>query len=782
MIPLPIVGEPFAKIAMDIVGPLPRSRSGNRYILVICDYCTRFPEAIPLRTIDALTVAEELMKFFCRFGIPREILTDQGSNFQSQLLRELYRLLHVEALRTSPYHPQSDGLVERFNQTLKAMLKKSACEEGKDWDRLIPYLLFAYREVPQESLGFSPFEMVYGRDLRGPLDVLRETWVSDGRSGENVISYVLLVRERMERMWEEAKENLQVAAAKQKTWYDRSARERSFQPGEEVLVLLPTAASKLTAQWQGPYQVVKPVGKVNYLIHMHDRRKKQRVFHVNMLQKWYLPNCSGFFTEVASNDMEEDIPNWKEDSQEVAQVGSQLSECQAKELKSLLEKFDEVFQTRPGQTTLAEHHIHAEGATPVRQAPYRIPHAFRDDVHRELKEMLEHGIIDRSTSEWASPLITVRKKDHSLRLCVDYRRLNTLSKADAYPLPRVEELIDRVGNANFISTLDLTKGFWQVPVAAGDQEKTAFSTPWGLFQFRRMPFGLQGAPATFQRMVDKLLEGLEHFAGAYIDDVIVFSSTWEDHLTHLEEVFHKIQQAGLTVKARKCQFAMQECVYLGHKVGSGKVRPEEVKVKAIRTFEVPRSKTQVRAFLGITGYYRKFIPHYATVALPLTDLTRKNQPNTVVWTPECTVAFNKLKEALCSSPILMCPDFGKQFLLQTDASERGVAAVLSQVGDDGQDHPVAYFSRKLLPREEKFSTVEKECLAIKLGVQAFHVYLMGCTFKVQTDHRSLEWLNRVKDTNARLTRWSLFLQCYSFTVEYRSGRSNGNADALSRAW
>ena len=285
LVPLPVIEEPFSRIAMDIVGPLPRSRGGNRYVLVVCDYGTKYPEAVPLRSIDAETVAEELMVIFSRVGIPREILTDQGSNFQSQLLRELYRLLHIDALRTSPYHPQMDGLVERFNQTLKGMLRKTAAQEGKDWDRLIPALLFAYREVPQKSTDFSPFELLYGRDVRGPLDILKESRVAGKRSDPNVAAYVLMMRDRLETMSMEARKNKETAKIQQKTWYDKGARERSFQPGDQVLVLLPTTAAKLTAQWQGPYTVVEQVGKVNYKLKMPDRRKKTAIFHVNMLQK-----------------------------------------------------------------------------------------------------------------------------------------------------------------------------------------------------------------------------------------------------------------------------------------------------------------------------------------------------------------------------------------------------------------------------------------------------------------------------------------------------------------
>ena len=246
----------------------------------MCDYATRYPEAIPLRTIDAEVIAQELMKIFARVGIPKEILTDQGSNFQSQ---ELYRLLHIGALRTSPYHPQTDGLVERFNKTLKDMLKKT---EGKDWDRLIPFLLFAYREVPQESTGFSPLELLYGREVQGPLDVIKELWETDDNSDPNIISYILMMRDRLEKVMTQAQQNLRGAQTQQKRWYDRNVRERKFEEGDQVLILLPTATTKLNAQWQGPYEVMKPVGKVNYLIRLHGRRKKQGVYHVNMLRKW----------------------------------------------------------------------------------------------------------------------------------------------------------------------------------------------------------------------------------------------------------------------------------------------------------------------------------------------------------------------------------------------------------------------------------------------------------------------------------------------------------------
>ena len=297
-----------------------------------------------------------------------------------------------------------------------------------------------------------------------------------------------------------------------------------------------------------------------------------------------------------------------------------------------------------------------------------------------------------------------------------------------------------------------------------------------------MPFGLQGAPATFQRLMDGVTRGMEEFAAAYLDDLVIHSDTWEEHLSHVRLVLQRLREAGLTVKARKCQFGMEQCLYLGHIVGNGMVRPEMSKVEAISAFATPRTKKEVRVFLGLTGYYRKFIPDFAAIAAPLTDLTRKTAPNIVNWSQDCEEAFVELKARMCSSPVLRSPDFAKPFIVQTDASERGVGAVLSQLDADGNDYPIAYYSRKLLPREERYATVEKECLAIRLGVQAFRIYLLGRPFTIQTDHHALEWLDRLKDNNSRLTRWSLALQPFQFTVQYRSGKANSNADALSRTF
>ena len=430
------------------------------------------------------------------------------------------------------------------------------------------------------------------------------------------------------------------------------------------------------------------------------------------------------------------------------------------------------------RTTLAEHRIHT-GSSPLTCQPlYQLAQAHRDMVERELQEMQRCGIISPSTREWASPMVLVNKKDGTMRLCVNCRRVNAALAAEAYPLPRIDDIIDQIGRAQYLTTIDLTKGYWQVPVASEDRHKAAFCTPFGLFEFNVMPFGLQGAPETFQRLMDGLIRGLSSFASAHLDDLIICSSTWEDHMRHLCDILQRFRNAGLTIKVRKCQFGMTTCPCLVYGVGEGSLRPEHAKIEAIRSIRIPQTKTHLQALLDLTRYCQKFIPGHSTVALPLTDVTKRDCPVKLEWTSECDRPLQQLKRRLCSKPVLLSPNFKREFIRQTDASNQGIGAVLSQLDDTGHERPVTYFSRKLLPREEKCATVEKECLAIKLAI--LRVYLLGRHFTVQTDHRCLKWLDRLKENDTRLARWSLALQPYYFQVVYRSGKSNKNANGLSR--
>ncbi|CAM5122719.1 unnamed protein product [Natator depressus] len=353
-----------------------------------------------------------------------------------------------------------------------------------------------------------------------------------------------------------------------------------------------------------------------------------------------------------------------------------LGRMQRQQIEELCTSYVPTFSATPGLTERAYHSIDTGNAHPIKVQPYRVSPQAKTAIEREIQDMLQMGVIHPSGSAWASPVVLAPKPDGEIHFCVDYRKLNAVTRPDNYPVPCTDELLEKLGRAQFISTLDLTKGYWQVPLDESAKERSAFTTHVGLYEFNVLPFGLRNAPATFQRLVDGLLAGLGEYAVAYLDDVAIFSDSWAEHLAHLQKVLERIREAGLTVKTKKCQIGLNRVTYLGHQVGQGTMNPLQAKVDAIQKWPVPKSKKQVQSFLGLAGYFRRFVLQYSQIAAPLTDLTKKKQPNAVQWTEKCQKAFNQLKATLMSDPVLRAPDFDKPFLVTTDASERGVGAVL----------------------------------------------------------------------------------------------------------
>lgn len=421
-----------------------------------------------------------------------------------------------------------------------------------------------------------------------------------------------------------------------------------------------------------------------------------------------------------------------------------LSEDQQTQVKTLINS--EMFQEYPGQTDIVEHDIVLKPDVSVRQMSYRILECLLVSLKKEVDLMLSLGIIRPSKSEWCNPVVLVPKKDGSIRFCIDFRYLNSVSKFDSYPTPRIDDLIKCLGKAKYLTMIALCKGYWQVPLTQPSQELTAFWTPWGLFQFTVLPFGLHGAPATFQRLMDQVLCELSEFACANLDDIVIYSATWENHLRHLKEVLDHLRSAGLTVNSTMCAIAREETEYLGFTIGGGLIKPQVHKVHAIESCPLPQSRKQLRSFLGMAGFYHRFIPNFSARAALLTDRTGSRCPNHIQSTAKGMSAFKDIQESLSKSPVLHSPDFNEHFTLQTDAFERGVGAVVLQ-GVKGDQHPVAYISRKLFPREVRYSTVEKEALAVKWALDSFKYYLLGRGFTLETDHKALQWLERMKDTN-----------------------------------
>ena len=388
--------------------------------------------------------------------------------------------------------------------------------------------------------------------------------------------------------------------------------------------------------------------------------------------------------------------------------------------------------------------------------------------------MLKAGIATPSKSPWASPIVLVKKKDGSTRFCTDYRKLNSITKKDVYPIPRLDDALDRLGGCKYFTSLDMASGYWQIPVAEKDRAKTAFITPDGLYEYNVMPFGLCNAGATFQRSMDRMLSEYRwEFCIVYIDDILIYSRTFDEHLRHLDLVLNRLVSAGAVIKPSKCVFASDTITYLGHIISEHGISPDEDKISGVANYPTPTNVTEVKSFVGMCSYFRKFVLQFAQIAGPMIFLTRKNV--SFLWS-----SFQKLKIALISSPVLAHFDVTANIEVHTDASGFGLGACLIQKRD-GKERPLAYASRALTGPESRYSVTEQECLAVVWAIKKFRPYLYGRYFKVVTDHCALCWLMSRKEPAGRLSRWSIVLQENNFDIVYRSGKSHPDADALSRA-
>ena len=429
-------------------------------------------------------------------------------------------------------------------------------------------------------------------------------------------------------------------------------------------------------------------------------------------------------------------------------------------------------------------HVIKLNGEPVIQKMRRTPNSLKPIVKSKIEEMLEYNIIRESKSQFASPIVIVPKKGGEMRFCIDYRKLNDITIKDRYPLPRIDDTIDSLNGAKLFTSLDLFSGYWQIEIEPEDQHKTSFVCEFGQFEFIRMPFGLTNAPATFQRFMNYIFrKALNVYVLVYLDDIIVFSKTIEEHVLHLEKVFETLTNSGLRLKLTKCHFAKKEIEYLGHIISEKGVSPDKNKIISVRDFPTPLNVKQLQSFLGLANYYRKFIRAFAEKVHPLTELTKKKSK--WIWGDEQSKAFDCIKQCLLTEPVLSYPDFTKEFIVHTDASGFGIGAVLTQIqnpthSDDFNEVVIAYTSKHLKENQTKWSTTEKEAYAIVHAVTVFKPYLYGTKFSVITDHRPLQWLMSKEEPTGRLARWALLLQEYQIVIGYRAGKSHQNADCLSR--
>ena len=459
-------------------------------------------------------------------------------------------------------------------------------------------------------------------------------------------------------------------------------------------------------------------------------------------------------------------------------------------LREICFEYQDVFYL-PGDklscTIAARHTIPLEpGATPINTRPYRLPESQKEEIEQQVKQLVKEGIVTPSESPWNSPLLIVPKRagpdgKPKWRMVVDFRKLNEKTIGDAHPLPDITEILDQQGQSKYFTCLDMAMGYHQIALEPGESPKTAFSTKQGHWEYRRLPFGLKTAPATFQKMMNAVLSGLTGTrCFVYLDDIVLYARSLWEHNVKLREVLDRLRTYKLKLQPEKCQFLQKEVNYLGHVITEEGVRPDPEKVSIIEKFPTPTNPRQVKVFCGMISYYRRFIPNCSRIASPLYRLLKDAK---FEWTQAQENAFQHLKSKLMTPPILQYPDFSKESVLTTDASNQGLGAVLSQ-GQVGKDLPVAYASRSLNQAELHYTTSEKELLAIVWATKYFRPYLYGRKFKVVSDHKPLVWIMNVKDPGSRLMRWRIQLAEYDYDIVHKSGTQNTNADALRElvAW
>ncbi|GFU48521.1 retrovirus-related Pol polyprotein from transposon 297 [Trichonephila clavipes] len=590
---VPVIQEVFTKLNIDACGPLPITSKGNRYLIMAICMSSKFPEAIQVSDISSVSITDAQLKIFSRNWFPVK------------------------------YNVTRSNHVERFHRTLKRLLRVLCLDAGSEWDKHLPSILLALRTVSHESTGYTPSELVYGKNLRAPETLVMEHWMEPEEEG----------------------------------W--------GFSPSVSYI-----QSKKLAVQWIDPGIILNKISETNYLVEIPGRRETSQIYHINMVKPYYKrsEHVNVIINDETQNslaDQELEIPYLEnnslvydfEDVIQASELNKHLHDKQMDLLRELLNKYSKCFLNNPGLTNLVEQEIQLVSDQPVRTRPYRMSHRQNEILKNEINRMLKLGIIEIGESDYMSPMILVEVAGKEPRPCIDYRKLNGIIRTEYFPLPNIEERVEKVSAAKFITVLDLSKGYWQIPLSKTAQRYAAFCTTFGTYRPLRMSFGLKNALYIFSKLMAELLNGLEDFVVPYLDDIAIFSDTWESHLKHVETGFRA---------------------------------PSEVKVQAVLEFPTPRTKTQIRAFLGLAGYYQKYINLLSVIAAPLTDaLKGRAKKGEITWTTECENAFRELKGKLIDKPVLYAPNFEREFIVQTDASNTGMGAVLTQLNEQGSSEGLA---------------------------------------------------------------------------------------------
>jgi hypothetical protein len=829
---LPIISEPFHTVYIDLVGPIhPLSGEGHSYLLTMLDSATHYMIAVPMKKIDSISIAESLMKQFDQFGYPRYIYSDNGANLSSDIMKEIYKTFGIN-MKTIPVYWPRANLVERQHVIMKSIMRKLIVDQPKQWHRFVDPLLFAMRTTSNSS-GFSPFELLFGRQGRTHLSFLKELWSGKNTEPEvkTTYQYVLDLQNKIAQTCEFAQKELAKVRIKNQKYFNVKAKLRQFKPGDKVFVLNTKCENKFDFNWIGPAEILEKRGHVVYKIKF--KNGNERLYHINMLKPYKERDSQVEIDQVANPERisHEDIIDENDDQNtdetgivaavmgfievsddegegetevshsirleenmtELAipsldqtetwkdiQVNPDLTETEKRKIWNLVEEYQDIFSDVPTQTNLITYKIKTKSDEPVMHKPYRVPVHMKDAVEKELDKMVKMGWIEHGDSEYASPLVVVKKKGtNDLRLCVSYKDLNRITVIDQTPMPDIEDILARLGKSKYFSTFDACKGFYAIKMEPDSKKYTGFVYQNAHYIHNVVPFGLVNAPSVYAKMMQKLLYGAKNLAN-FVDDVIGFDSSLDIHLVTLRDLFQRLRDANIKIKPSKVKIGFQEIEFLGQVVGGGKIRPTSEHIEKIINAPIPRTKKGVRSMCGMVNWLRKFIPSAARLMKPLSELTTKGKSEIVVWGTEHELVWEEIKRILTSQPVLTLYDQNKEHTICTDASNDHVGGVLMQLEDDGELHPVIYASRRCTLAESRYDIQNKEALAVVWSCSKFYRFIYGKFFRIQIDSCALSILNGKLSNNARVMRWQLYLQSFNFQVEVVRGKDNPVADFLSR--
>lgn len=788
---------PFSHLYMDCIGPLLENAEWN-YCLCIIDSATRWPFAFPLRAQTAKAVCECLIQVFSMVGVSSVITSDMGSCFTAQLTTLFLKKLGCTPRFSTPLHPEGNSLVERLNQTLKRMLHHVIRKSPKQWPKMLPYVLWCIRESSNETLGTSPYMMVYGRLPSNSLKVLVENWTKNDdlpfNLGKSTVEFLAELQRSLKSIHEQASTHAQHEQRRYVNHYNLRSRDKQFKVGQLVIVLIPDCNNKLMCQWQGPGTIVEVKSPYSYLVELEDGQT--RLLHANKLRAYHsrvnealVNNCSivydidedfGSIPVIERHVKDIALPSQRIDLSKVAH----LTLDQSRDFLNILDEFADCFSDDPGLCDFGYHEINvSDDFKPKRLRSYKIPELLKPEVERQIQELLDKGFIKPSNSPMASPIVCVLKGkqgSEGVRVCCDFRFVNKFTQGDAYPTPDITDVIHRVGQAKYISTWDAKAGYWQIKIKPEHTYLTAFTTGSNLFEWTRMAFGLKCASNTFIRIVQQILQPIREFNDSYVDDMATYSDSWDLHLTHVRLFLLEIRKSGLTLNLQKCDFAKSEVSFVGHVIGAGYHGPDPEKVATVEHMRAPTTKKGVRKILGFFSYFRTYINGFAEIARPLTELTGKHVPNVVPWSSIHQQAFTSLKNRLCEVTKLHTVEYGKPFGLLVDASATSVGCCLIQWSSDGREKPIAFGSSKLNATQRAWATIEREAYAVIYALRKFKSFIFGAEIVIFSDHNPLTYMNDCAPKSAKLTRWALGLQEFNLHFKFKAGRANTAADCLSR--